>query len=774
MKRTPQRLCLIVLAGSLLLQAGCFGVTHNPSYFPYLLPFGDVIPTHAKPPGGGYFANFDPHAVKLEVRPMEDRANPVRSQHVLIATVRDDTGQPRRKRRVEWIVEGVGNIVEVDESGLFPGRGYKDGTKYAVSYTGYSESRVTRGNLNAADDFVIRPGQTYCVISSAVEGDTHVTVYAPGIANWEKNKIYVTIRWVDANWTLPAPGQARAGAVHVLTTKIFRQTDGKPLAGYRVRYTVKDGPDAVFAENRTREYVAVSDLSGLAHAGLTEMTPLPGRNRIGVEIIRPPDPTAPSGSGVVIAAGETTVDWLAPAVVLNVTGPTAASINQEVTYTTTVHNTGQVETQFSTVTSTVPDGLQFVRSVPPGLQEGRQLTWALGKLESGQSSSIQAVFKTLQNGSITYCAALQTAEGFKDQKCVTTLVSTPGLKVNISGPTTGLVGTPLTINVSVATTGSAPLSKIAVIAKLDPALEHAKGNQVLSINIPSMNPGEVRAVDPLVVTPRQAGRLSILVTATAEGGVSDTLEHAIQVGQSQIGLNMEGPRVRMTGRPAEFTLRVTNPTNSIVNNVLVRDRLPAELTFVSAGQGGQLQGGEVVWNLGPLQPREERVLQIHVSCDKEAKAAVQKALATAEGGARAEAQAAIEIRPSPAGDQLLVRDTVDVVEIGGRTTYEIKVVNSSTQPLNSVEIKATVPNEMKILQPRGPVPGTVAGQVVSFGKVTVEPGQSAVYTIEVEALRAGDVRFRVEMLRQGLQQPRLEEESTRIVEPEPANRLPKG
>src|SRR5258707_6999799 len=46
--------------------------THNPSYFPYLLPFGDIIPTHAKPPGGGYYANFDPNAVRLEVRPMKD------------------------------------------------------------------------------------------------------------------------------------------------------------------------------------------------------------------------------------------------------------------------------------------------------------------------------------------------------------------------------------------------------------------------------------------------------------------------------------------------------------------------------------------------------------------------------------------------------------------------------------------------------------------------------------------------------------------------------
>src|SRR5262249_44391426 len=132
MAKTLQRWCLTLLTAVLAIAAaGCFGVTQNPSYFPSLLPSGDIIRTHAKPAGLGYFRNCDPHACRLEVRPIE-ATNPVRTQHVLIATVYDEKGEPRRKRRVEWLVEGVGNIVEVDESGLFPGRGYKVNNQYAV------------------------------------------------------------------------------------------------------------------------------------------------------------------------------------------------------------------------------------------------------------------------------------------------------------------------------------------------------------------------------------------------------------------------------------------------------------------------------------------------------------------------------------------------------------------------------------------------------------------------------------------------------------------
>jgi len=95
-----------------------------------------VQQTHAKPPEGGYYGNWDPFAVSLEVTPVE-AVNPVRTQHVLVATVRDKDGEPLPNRRVEWILaEGsIGNIIEVDESGLRASRGYKVTEKYAVSHT---------------------------------------------------------------------------------------------------------------------------------------------------------------------------------------------------------------------------------------------------------------------------------------------------------------------------------------------------------------------------------------------------------------------------------------------------------------------------------------------------------------------------------------------------------------------------------------------------------------------------------------------------------------
>src|SRR5262245_29919324 len=125
----------LVFATVAVLGSGC---SYNPGYFPYLIPGGHIVQEHAKPSGPGYFRNFDPKACRLEVTPNQQVTAPLGSQVVLLGTVMDKDGQPRRSRRIEWMLDGsVGNIVEVDESGVYPGRGYKVDNKYAVTYTNY-------------------------------------------------------------------------------------------------------------------------------------------------------------------------------------------------------------------------------------------------------------------------------------------------------------------------------------------------------------------------------------------------------------------------------------------------------------------------------------------------------------------------------------------------------------------------------------------------------------------------------------------------------------
>jgi len=751
----------ILLGAAFSLLGGCMGVSQNPSYFPHLLPTGDIIRTHARPPLWGYFSNFDPHACRVEVRPLES-TNPVQTQHVLIATVYDDKGVPRRHRRVEWLLEGVGNIIEVDESGLFGGRGYKVDNKYAVSYTDYGEHRITRGNDNPNDDFVIRPVQSCCVISSAVEGDTHVTVYCPEINDWDRHKVFVTKHWVDAEWVMPPPAVNRVGTKHTFTTNIFKHTDRQPLANYRVRYRILDGPPAVFLPSRTQEATVISDLSGNASATIVQVNPTPGVNRIAVEIIRPPDPLTPSGSGIVIGRGETSKEWQGPQVSLTKTGPANAAVGAEVPFTITVTNIGKVESREITVQDGIPEGLEYVRSQPPAILDGKLLVWTLGALQAGQAHTVEAVFKSTRVGPVTNCAVATTVDGLRAENCATTQITAPQLNVTKTGPQTAVVGVPINYQITVTNPGTGTATNVMLTDQFDPGLEHESKSNPVELGVGNLEAGQ-SVTKTLSLTPRQVGQLVNRVTATADGGLTAKAEHPVTVQMAQLKITKTGPTARYVERPAVWDIRVSNPGEVALSNVVVRDQLPPDLGFVSATEGGQFNQTQVVWNIGALQPREEKLVQVTTNCLRISEKVVNVAIATADPGLQVQAEAAVEIRGLPAF-RLEVIDHPDPIEVGGRTTYTIDVTNQGSLPGNQVQITAYVPNEMRIINARGPTTPRIQGNTITFpGIDSVQPKQTVEYIVEAEAIRAGDVRFRVELRSQTLGNvPVVEEESTNI------------
>src|SRR5207253_339586 len=92
--------------------------------------------------------------------------------------------------------------------------------------------------------------------------------------------------------------------------------------------------------------------------------------------------------------------------------------------------------------------------------------------------------------------------------------------------------------------------------------------------------------------------------------------------------------------------------------------------------------------------------------------------------------------------RLEVIDVDDPIEVGAKTTYKIEVHNQGSLPGNQVQIIALVPPQMRILNANGPTKPVIQGQEVTFPPVdSLQPKQSLSYSIEVEALQAGDVRF---------------------------------
>jgi hypothetical protein len=74
-----------------------------------------------------------------------------------------------------------------------------------------------------------------------------------------------------------------------------------------------------------------------------------------------------------------------------------------------------------------------------------------------------------------------------------------------------------------------------------------------------------------------------------------------------------------------------------------------------------------------------------------------------------------------------------------------------------------VPAQFRVVNANGPSQSRIDGQRVTFAAVNnVAPKATLTFVVDVEAIQPGDVRFRVELRAQGLQEPVVEEESTNI------------
>ena len=94
---------------------------------------------------------------------------------------------------------------------------------------------------------------------------------------------------------------------------------------------------------------------------------------------------------------------------------------------------------------------------------------------------------------------------------------------------------------------------------------------------------------------------------------------------------------------------------------------------------------------------------------------------------------------------LVVEDSEDPVEIGGTTAYLITVRNQGSSPVTSVRIQATAPAQEQVADATGPAKHRIDGQKVIYDPVTLRAGETARYRVDVKALRAGDVRFKVQL-----------------------------
>ncbi len=428
-----------------------------------------------------------------------------------------------------------------------------------------------------------------------------------------------------------------------------------------------------------------------------------------------------------------------PVVAIHLKAPAFGGTGTEIEYRIRVENGSPAPAHHVAVRNAIPGNARFVRADPPPTTNDPELVWQLGTLPPGGSREIWLVLASTGPGDVKNCARVQYEHG----QCVCTKVDQPGaagLQLRKEGPNQAALNDVLNYRLTVTNAGDAEAVGVVVTDAIPAGLEHESRRTTLTWDMGNIAPGQSRSVDYQVVA-KQAGRLCNGAVATAAGGLRREVEHCVTVGEAKLALAMTGPARRYLNMPAEYRITVTNTGALPLANVLITNPVPTGMSYV-AGRLGQLVGSEVRWSIASLNPGESQSVEVTLRAQQPG--LIRNRAVASAGNVKADAEAATEFFGASALLLELV-DTDDPVEVGGSTRYVILLRNQGSASVADVQIKAHIPVEIEVTQADGPSKHKTEGQILSFESMTLQPQAEARFVIHAKAIKAGDIRFKVDL-----------------------------
>jgi len=110
-----------------------------------------------------------------------------------------------------------------------------------------------------------------------------------------------------------------------------------------------------------------------------------------------------------------------------------------------------------------------------------------------------------------------------------------------------------------------------------------------------------------------------------------------------------------------------------------------------------------------------------------------------------------------------VTDPQGLIEVGGKTTYEIVVANKGSKAAANVQVVVILDPGMRAVSGQGETRHTIQGERVIFSPLPqLAPKAETIFRVQAQGVRPGDQRVRVQIETDELQQPITKEVNTRV------------
>jgi len=180
------------------------------------------------------------------------------------------------------------------------------------------------------------------------------------------------------------------------------------------------------------------------------------------------------------------------------------------------------------------------------------------------------------------------------------------------------------------------------------------------------------------------------------------------------------------GKPAEFQTNVRNTGTVTATQVVIRDQIPTGTRLISTTPPTTNQaGGNVVWQLGSLEPGEEKTVSMQLMPVTEGEVG---SVATATF------QMPASVRTLATRPLLNLEHTApSKVNIGGTVTLNIVLSNPGTGATSNVVLEEDVPDGLS----------HPAGKALEFEVGTLKPGETRELDLTLTAEKAGFIENRI-------------------------------
>ena len=422
-----------------------------------------------------------------------------------------------------------------------------------------------------------------------------------------------------------------------------------------------------------------------------------------------------------------------------------------------VKNTGKVSVTDIEVDAYFPAWVRITDSEPKPFNTQDRLTWKVPTLNSGETTTIHVSLVPAKRGKLTTSAYVRftTAVGGVFD------VEEPLLKVAVKGSKDVMVGEPASQIITLTNPGTGNTENVTIKAQIPKGLKHVRGEE-LEMKVGSLGPGESRSVR-LALVASEGGRHSLDIIASADGGLTRTMQATVNVIAPSLQVSVVGPGLRYLGRSATYSLNIVNNGTVASNNVRAKYKVPEGFKFINTDHGGKYDDKQqtVSWFVGRLERAEAAKFSVKLMATKLGDQ-VHRAGAISEHGAIANAEAKTTI----AGTASLVLEIVDLddpVEVGAETAYEIRVRNEGSKSALNVGITCELAKGSVLVGAKGPSQHIADKGLLVFKSLPeLGPNKTAIFRVQVRGVQAGNQRFRVRMMSDSIQQPLIFEELTKF------------